>query len=125
MLFYVFEPGTDRQVRLVEFLLVHIDVELLLQGIGKRGNAMVQGDRAYGEHGIVEDRELACGRFRRERAGRLSIRAEPVDCAEQCPPDFLRVKLLDVEGQWIPVNQIPCVALQFAMHIVDKSGRTE
>ena len=88
----------------MELFLVHIDVELFLQGIGKRGNAMVQGDRAHGEHGIVEDRELACGSFRHERANRLFNLMEPVGCAEKCPPDFLGVKLLDVEGQWIAID---------------------
>jgi hypothetical protein len=86
---------------------------------------MVQGDRPHGEHGIVEDCELACGCFRHERAGRLFSTAEAVGCAEQCPPDFLLVKFLDIEGQWIAIHQIPCVSLQFALYIVDESGRAE
>ena len=104
VLFHVFEPGTDRQACLMELLLVHIDVELFLQGIGKRGNAMIQGDCAHGEHGIVEDYELASGWFRHERAGWLFGLAEPVGCAEQCPPDFLGVKFLDIDGQWIAID---------------------
>ena len=80
---------------------------------------MIQGDRAHGEHGIVEDCELACGCFRHEREKRLFKLAEPVGCEEKCPPDFLGVKLLDVEGQWRAIDQIPCVPLQFALHIVD------
>ena len=51
--------------------------------------------------------------------------AEPFGCAEQRPPDFLRMKFFDVEGQRIPINQIPGVAVQFALHIVDESRWAE
>ena len=51
--------------------------------------------------------------------------AEPVGCAEQGPPDFMSVKLPDIKGQGITIDQIPCIALQFPLHIVDESWRAK
>ena len=106
----------------MQLLFVHVDVELFLQRIGEGRNAMVQGDRLDGKHRIFEHSKKAGVRMNHERMNRRRREHEAVRGVKRRLPNFCAVKFPNFDNQRIPIHQIPGVAAQLAVHVVDQSG---
>ena len=125
MLFHVFEPGSDRQARLMQFLFIDVDVELLFQAIGEGGDPVIQRHGLHREHRIVEDREEGSVTMRPGRTIRLCRKQKTVACVEDGVSDGKGMDLMDLNAERVAVDEIPGVAPQFALHVVDEAGRAE
>ena len=109
----------------MQFLFVHIDVALFLKRIGQRRDAMIQGDGTDGEHGLFRYGEDVRGGIRRDRANRLFTDLKSIRRMEEGLAHSERMELLHVDGERIPIDEIPRVAAELPLHIVDEPGRTE
>src|ERR1044071_3875295 len=85
---------------------------------------MVQGHGRHSKHGIFEDRKktgaLINGERTRDwRGGKKTVRG-----VEAHVPDFFSVEFANLNGQRIAVDEVPGIAAQFAVHILDQPRRT-
>jgi hypothetical protein len=62
----------------VQFLLVEVDVEMLLERVAEGGHTVVQRNRLHSEHRIVEHVKQAGGRRDRQGLGGQFARLEAV-----------------------------------------------
>src|SRR5688500_960751 len=84
---------------------------------------MVQGHGLDRTHGILEDsEETGCG-LDDERMGRHLTPPKAIGGMERRLADGAAVKFPNLDDQWISVDQIPGIAAQFSVHIVDQTRR--
>ena len=105
-------------------LFVDVDVKALFQRKGKRGNSMVQGHGRHRKHGIFEDRKKTGALINGERTRDRTRREKTVGGVERHLPDFFSVEFANLNGQRIPVDEVPRVATQFPVHILYQPRRT-
>ena len=121
MLLHLLEPGSDRKAGGVQAFLINIHMELFLQGVRERRNAMIQRRGEDRKHRVQQDRK-------RNPLGvdfRTAFhRQKPLTGAEARVPYLPGMELPDVDRERVVIDEIPGIPTQLSRNVFDQAGRT-
>ena len=106
----------------MEPILVDVDVELLLKRVSETWDPVVERHGPDREHGLVQNGEGSRVPPIAAEGRRGLPQAEPLCCQESSRPCLLVVKLMDLDGEWIAVDEVPRIAPELARHVGNEPG---
>jgi hypothetical protein len=92
-------------------------VHRLFQGESEAGDPVIQVHATDSKLRLTHEEAVARARVRRV------LSTETPGASKKCAPDPIRMDLVHLDGQAVPVNQIPCVPAQLSVDVLDETRR--